>query len=175
MRFSKYGNRGMVLEKMIEASNVVYGNRGIALVQKISTPVKVLKEYKGKVQGFYEKKSTLDFRGTIKPSISISFDCKESQDKRGLLLKNIKEHQLEYIKKALEVGEVTFILTYIKPLKEVYFIDGGNILRYYERWQKNKGKVGFNFIPVEAMKKVKGNNGIIVDYVKVILEDDRCD
>lgn len=168
MRFS-YANRGQAFEEEVRLTNNQYKRKGIANIQKIATPVKVLNNKGGKVTGFYEKKSTLDFRGTVNPGLSISFDCKENnKDKRGLPLSYIQNHQVRYIREAIEFGETSFILCYMTMFDKRYYIPGKIVLEYYDRWQANKGKRGFNFIPVEVMQEIKSRNGFILDYLNPI-------
>ena len=69
-------NKGALFEQEIKYANESYKRRGIALIQKISTPWKVVRSGKKIVSAFPEEKSTLDFRGTVKGGLSISFDCK---------------------------------------------------------------------------------------------------
>ncbi|NLY44752.1 MAG: Holliday junction resolvase [Tissierella sp.] len=159
-------NKGKGFEMEVELANKQYERKRKALVQKISTPWTVIRRGKQIVSAFPEGKSTLDFRGTVFPGVSVSFDCKETTDKRGLPLANIAEHQIDYIRQALLMGEASFILCYIKPLDQRYFIDGGVVLEHWDRWKENKGKRGFNFIPVGEMEEVNSKNGIILDYLE---------
>lgn len=77
-------NKGRQFEEEVIRANRYYKNKGLALVQKISTPWNVVRRGKQIVSAFPSEKSTLDFRGTVKGGLSISFDCKESEDERGL-------------------------------------------------------------------------------------------
>ncbi len=159
-------NIGRGFEDEAKMANEAYLQRGIALVQKVSTPWVVIRRGKQIVSAFPEGKSTLDFRGTVEGGLSISFDCKESEDERGLPLKHIRPHQIDYMRKALAVNETTFILCYMKKLDRRYRIGGQRVLNFWDRWQANKGKRGYNYIPVEAMTEVRSKNGIILDYLE---------
>lgn len=159
-------NKGKAFEEEVILANKQYQRKGIALIQKISTPWTVIRRGKQIVSAFPEGKSTLDFRGTVKGGKSISFDCKENKkEERGLPLSYIQDHQIEYMRQALEVGEISFILCYMAMKDKRYFISGDNVICYWDRWQRNKGKRGYNFIPTEIMKEVKSQNGIILDYL----------
>jgi len=161
-------NKGQVFEEEVILANKQYERKGIANIQKISTPWTVIRRGKQIVSAFPDGKSTLDFRGTVKPKIPISFDCKETKDERGLPLKNIADHQIDYIKLSLEVGEVSFILCYMTKSDKRYYISGQNVICYWDRWKANKGKRGYNFIPLEVMKEIKSRNGILLDYLDAI-------
>ncbi|CAH2213216.1 protein of unknown function [Tepidibacter aestuarii] len=81
-------------------------------------------------------KSTLNFRETVKPGLSISFDCKESEDERGLPLKHIEPHQIEYIRNALKMGETSFILFYMKKYNNRYLIPGSIADKLVEKFKE---------------------------------------
>lgn len=157
-------NRGRGLEELISVQNEVYASRGIANIQKISTPWKVIRQGNRIVSAFPEGKSTLDFRGTVAGGIPVSFDAKESEDERGLPLGHMRQHQVEYIRKALPLGEVSFIVCLVKPLGAIYVADGADVVRLWDLWQKSKGKRGYNLIPVEEMRRVT-----LMDYLAVAL------
>lgn len=165
-----YANKGRALEDLVEDTNKQYEAKGIALVQKISTPWNVVRRGKQIVSAYPKGKSTLDFRGTVAGGISISFDCKESSVEKGLPLDYIKEHQVEYMKSAIGMGEISFILTNIKPLDKYYIVEGEMVIDYWGRWKANKGKRGYNFIPVSSMIEIGGSEGIVLDYLQPILE-----
>jgi len=164
-------NLGQAFEEEVILANEAYEARNIALIQKISTPWKVIRRGKQIVSAFPEGKSTLDFRGTIRGGISISFDCKESEDERGLPLAYIQPHQIEYMRKALLMDEGTFILCYMKKQDKRYRIPGMVVMAYWDKWQRNKGKRGYNFIPVDSMVEVKSRNGIVLDYLQGYYEE----
>ena len=162
-------NKGRAFEEEVIRANTYYKNKGLALIQKISTPWNVIKRGK-ETLAFPKEKSTLDFRGTVKGGLSISFDCKESQDEKGLPLKHIQEHQIEYIRTALAVGETSFILCSMKKINKVFFIKGEIVLEYWDRWKANKGKRGYNYIPMLDMKEIFYGENANLDYLKILEE-----
>ncbi len=99
-------NKGRGFEQEVKIANKQYEVKGIALIQKISTPWQVVRKGKKIISAFPEGKSTLDFRGTVKPRIPISFDCKETTNKKGLPLANIPNHQIDYIRHIDEYGDL---------------------------------------------------------------------
>ena len=162
-------NKGRGLEDMVKLQNELYHKRGYCNIQKISTPWKVIRRGKDIVSAFPEEKSTLDFRGTIYGGISVSFDTKESEDERGLPLKYIAQHQIDYIRQALPLGEVSFILCEVKPRHAYYVIPGRTVLDAWDAWKENKGKRGYNFIPVENMLRVPMRTGNVLHYLPTAL------
>lgn len=168
MKNIRMANKGRMFEEEVILANKHYESKGQALVQKISTPWKVVRAGNRIISAFPEGKSTLDFRGTVKGGLSISFDCKESEDERGLPLKHIEPHQIEYMRTAIDVNETTFLLCLMKSIDKRFYVDGAMAIEYWDRWKENKGKRGFNFIPVEQMKEVKFNEFLYLDYLKNI-------
>lgn len=162
----KMANKGKGFEETIVSTNEQYKDMGLALIQEISTPWVVIRKGKSIVSAFPKGKSTLDFRGTVNPGIPISFDCKETKDERGLPLANIQPHQIDYIRNALSVGETSFILCHMTEIDSYYFVDGSTIINYWDRWQENKGKRGYNFIPSERMNKICDDNNIGLHYLE---------
>lgn len=163
-------NKGRAFEEEVIRANMYYKNTGQALVQKISTPVSIVRRGNKIVSAFYKEKSTLDFRGTVKGGLSISFDCKECEEEKGLPLKHIQEHQIEYIRSALEIGETNFILCSMKKLNKVFFISGEIAIEYWDRWKANKGKRGYNYIPVLDMKEIQYGENANLDYLKALVK-----
>ena len=73
------GLRGSTLEDMINRTNEKYAEAGLALIQKIPTPITPIKMDKNSRQitlAFFEQKSTVDYIGAVQ-GIPVCFDAKE--------------------------------------------------------------------------------------------------
>jgi len=160
-------NLGKGFEEEIILTNEMYKARGIALIQKVSTPWGIKRDG-DKINAYPSHKSTLDFRGTVKPMISISFDCKETVDLNGLPMSNIEEHQIEYMEDALKVEEITFLLCSMLKYSQKFLIPGNIVVEYWHRWKQNYRKRGYNYIPKDAMIPIVSRSGIILDYLQVL-------
>ena len=71
------GLRGSVLEEMINMSNEVYRNHGLALIQKVPTPITPInidKESRHITLAYFEQKSTVDYIGVVQ-GIPVCFDA----------------------------------------------------------------------------------------------------
>lgn len=166
-------NKGRQFEEEVIRANRYYKNKGQALIQKISTPWNVISRGNRIISAFPQEKSTLDFRGTVKGGLSISFDCKESEDERGLPLKHIQDHQIDYIRTALYMNETSFILCSMKSLDKKFYIPGHIVIEYWDRWKDNKGRRGYNYIPHQEMTEIFYGENANLDYLKV-LEEKKC-
>ena len=73
------GLRGSTLEELINRTNEQYREKGLALIQKIPTPitpVKMDKTSRHITLAYFEQKSTVDYIGAVQ-GIPVCFDAKE--------------------------------------------------------------------------------------------------
>lgn len=117
---SSDGLRGSFLETLINESNKKYEEKGLALVQKIPTPIVPVKMNKGQITlAFFEQKSTVDYLGCVQ-GIPICFDAKEC-NVDSFPLKNVHKHQLDFMKK-LEIQKgISFFIIYFKK-RDLFFL-----------------------------------------------------
>jgi len=93
------GLRGQGLEEMLNFVNDIYLQRGLALIQKIPTPItpiEIDKKNRHITLAYFDKKSTVDYIGAVQ-GIPVCFDAKECAYDR-FSLANIHEHQIEFMK-----------------------------------------------------------------------------
>ncbi|MGH1280527.1 Holliday junction resolvase RecU [Bacillus basilensis] len=134
------GNRGMAFEKLINLSNEMYQRGRVALINKRPTPVKVLKSKGGRVlNGFYEAKSTVDYDGVYKGR-AIVFEAKSTENATRFDLKNIAEHQLDYLEKAEKVGAICFFLIEFSKDKSIFVVPLSVIQSYVRMSHQPKRK-----------------------------------
>lgn len=92
------GLRGSTLEDLINRTNEQYEELGLALIQKIPTPitpVQIDKEHRHITLAYFDKISTVDYIGAVQ-GIPICFDAKEcSAD--TFPLQNVHEHQISFM------------------------------------------------------------------------------
>ena len=94
------GLRGSVLEDMINRTNEKYEEAGLALIQKVPTPITPInidKETRHITLAYFEQKSTVDYIGAVQ-GIPVCFDAKECAADT-FALANIHEHQVEFMQK----------------------------------------------------------------------------
>ena len=73
------GLRGSAFEELINFTNEIYRRNGLAVVQKIPTPITPVKLDKDKriTLAYFDKQSTVDYMGAAQ-GIPICFDAKET-------------------------------------------------------------------------------------------------
>lgn len=142
------GHRGDLTEEIINNTNEYLLKQNLALINKIPTPVKVLKRDGSKIiDGFFEEKGLLDYIG-ICQGLPVAFDSKET-NQISLPLSNIAEHQYEYIENFIKQDGYAFIICHFKKLQKFYLIPGEIVLDYYYK-SLNSGRKS---IPEKKLKK----------------------
>lgn len=128
-------NRGMQLEKIINAANEYYIMNNIALFTKRPTPINVVKiDYtKGAkiTNAYFEKQSTTDYNGVYN-SRYFDFEAKSTQLKTSFPLNNIHEHQINHLENVIRNGGIAFFIIEFTTLNEVYVVAAGDIISSYK-------------------------------------------
>ena len=94
------GLRGSALEEFVNRTNERYLENGLALIQKIPTPitpVAIDKESRRITLAYFDQKSTVDYIGAVQ-GIPVCFDAKECHTDT-FPLANIHAHQVEFMER----------------------------------------------------------------------------
>lgn len=162
------GLRGSSFEEMINMTNNVYKERGLAIIQKIPTPITPINLDKGKnviTLAYFDQKSTIDYIGAAQ-GIPICFDAKETKQGR-LPLQNIHPHQIEFMEHFQKHGGVAFILVHCADTEEYYFLPFEVIEKYWCSAQ-NGGRKSIPYSAFDSKYIVKNKNGCPVHYLEAI-------
>ena len=162
-----YANRGMAFEQLLDYTNMLYEQKGIAIINKRPTPIKVTSTRNGRIQGFFEKPSTVDYDGTFKGR-SIVFEAKSVGQNR-FPLKNLHDHQAEYLLKCHRLGAISFLLVEFTKQRTIYLMPAATLEYFWNR--KQKGGKGTQSIPIDefdihAYEVSKGR--VPIDYLEVV-------
>ena len=161
------GNRGMAFEKMIDYTNSLYEQKGIALINKRPTPVKILGTNRnGMIHGFVERPSTVDYDGVYKGR-SIVFEAKSVSKLDRFDLKNIHDHQVEYLVRCDQMGAISFLLVEFSKHRTVYLMSAETLDYYWNRKQRGGRKsISLDEVDVHAHEVMSGR--VPVDYLAVV-------
>ena len=110
------GLRGSTLEEFINHTNTRYSEMGLALIQKIPTPitpVRIDKEHRHITLAYFDKISTVDYIGAVQ-GIPVCFDAKECAVDT-FSLQNIHPHQVEFMHQFEKQGGIAFFLIFYSP------------------------------------------------------------
>ena len=117
------GLRGSALEDMINRTNEKYAEAGLALIQKIPTPITPIrmdKESRHITLAYFDQKSTVDYIGAVQ-GIPVCFDAKECAVDT-FSLQNIHDHQVDFMQKFEKQGGVAFFLFYYTHRDGVFYM-----------------------------------------------------
>jgi len=165
---SIYANRGMTLEAMIDQTNEVYLRRGMAVVHKLPTPVKIERVLKGgKVQGFLEKPSTVDYYGVYRGR-ALVFEAKSTRERNRFPLANIHEHQMVHMRQCLDQGAIVFAVVEFSKHDVRFYVPAKMLLEAWDRAVSG----GPKSVPLELMYErcfvIPSGRGVMVDYLSVV-------
>ena len=105
------GLRGSTLEEFINRTNEKYLENGLALIQKVPTPITPInidKETRHITLAYFDQKSTVDYIGAVQ-GIPVCFDAKECHT-NTFPLANIHEHQVKFMEQFEKQEGIAFIL-----------------------------------------------------------------
>ena len=139
------GLRGSTLEDMINRTNEKYLESGLALIQKIPTPitpVKIDKENHHITLAYFDQKSTVDYIGAVQ-GIPVCFDAKECAVDT-FSLQNIHEHQVEFMRQFEKQGGVAFFIIFYSARNLFYYLPFETLFTFWQR-AKNGGRKSFRF------------------------------
>ena len=165
------GLRGSVLEEMINCTNSVYREKGLALIQKVPTPITPItidKESRHITLAYFEQKSTVDYIGAVQ-GIPICFDAKECKSD-NFSLQNIHEHQFEFMADFEKQGGISFIIIFYTQKDEKYYIPFKDIKKFVER-ASNGGLKHFKFEEIDKNYLIKSKGNVLVHYLEQIQMD----
>ncbi len=165
------GLRGSTLEDMINKTNEKYREGGLALIQKVPTPitpVRIDQESRHITLAYFDQRSTVDYIGAVQ-GIPICFDAKECA-KDTFALQNIHEHQVEFMGDFEKQGGIAFFLIYFTHKDILYYLPYEMLLFFWNR-AKNGGRKSFLFEELNPEYILPKKHGILVPYLDVLQKD----
>lgn len=165
------GLRGSTLEEFINRTNERYQEQGLALIQKIPTPitpVRIDKEHRHITLAYFEQKSTVDYIGAVQ-GIPVCFDAKECNTDT-FPLQNIHQHQVSFMEAFEKQGGISFFIIYYNARNELYYMPFTEIKKFWERGE-NGGRKSFRYEELSPMFFMTLKNGCFVPYLDAIQKD----
>lgn len=165
------GLRGSAFEDLINMTNEKYRSTGLAVIQKIPTPITPIEiDQKSRhiTLAYFEKKSTVDYIGAVQ-GIPVCFDAKECAEDT-FPLRNIHEHQYEFMTEFEQQKGIAFLLIYYTAREQYYYLRFQKLKEFYER-MRNGGRKSFLFEETEEEFFLPKINGIPVPYLNGIQRD----
>lgn len=165
------GLRGSTLEELINRSNEQYREKGLALIQKIPTPItpiRIAKESRQITLAYFEQKSTVDYIGAVQ-GIPVCFDAKECQEDT-FPLANVHEHQIRFMEEFEKQQGIAFLIIFFSSRNFFYYLPLRALLEFWERG-KHGGRKSFRYEELDSSYALPPHSGILVPYLEGIRRD----
>ena len=165
------GLRGSTLEEYINRTNERYLEKGLALIQKIPTPitpVKIDKEHRHITLAYFDQRSTVDYIGAVQ-GIPVCFDAKECCADT-FPLQNIHEHQVTFMENLEKQDGVSFLILYFSTRNELYYMRFSEVKRFWDRG-KNGGRKSVRYEELDPNFFMSLKNGVFVPYLDMLQKD----
>ena len=165
------GLRGSTLEDMINRTNDQYREQGLALIQKIPTPitpVRMDKETRRITLAYFDQKSTIDYIGAVQ-GIPVCFDAKECKTDT-FPLANIHPHQIRFMADFEKQNGISFLLIFYSTRDEYYYLRYEELLRLWNRMEAG-GLKRFHYEELTPAFFLRKRAGVLVPYLDGIQRD----
>ena len=165
------GLRGSTLEDMINRTNDRYREKGLALIQKVPTPItpiKIDKEHRHITLAYFEQKSTVDYIGAVQ-GIPVCFDAKEC-NVRTFPLHNVHEHQVAFMKDFEQQGGKAFLIIHYTSEQKFYYLHIRQLLTFWQRAQEG-GRKSFRMEELDPAYFFDSGSGFLVPYLEPLSLD----
>lgn len=159
------GLRGSTLEDMINRTNERYQEKGLALIQKIPTPitpVKIDKDHRHITLAYFEKRSTVDYIGAVQ-GIPVCFDAKECVADT-FPLQNVHEHQVQFMGDFEKQDGIAFILIYYSGKNELYYMRFSELYKFWKR-AEDGGRKSIRYDELDPRFFIELKSGCFVPYL----------
>ena len=164
------GNRGMAFEAAINESNAHYREKGLCLITKRPTPIKVVHVDYAKgpkiTDAFYETQSTTDYNGVYRGHY-IDFEAKETQNKTAFPLANIPLQQIAHLEQVIAHGRIAFFLIHFATLRKTYLLPAKFITAFYR--EKPRASIPLSLIEKEG-QPIEESYMPPVDYLPALVK-----
>lgn len=165
------GLRGSMLEELVNLTNEKYRDKGLALIQKVPTPItpiEIDKNSRHITLAYFEQKSTVDYIGAVQ-GIPVCFDAKECAVET-FTLANVHEHQVKFMEDFQKQEGIAFLLIYYKS-KQVYYYMRFDELKYFWDRSLNGGRKSIAFHELNEIYMFHDINEMYIPYLDMIQKD----
>jgi len=162
------GLRGSTFEELISLTNQLYLQRGLAIVQKIPTPITPVEvDNKARIitSAYFERKSTVDFIG-VAQGLALCFDAKETTQ-LNLPMRNIHAHQIDFMVNFRKQQGVSFLLVHFLAKGEMFLLPSDVLAEYYKQAQSG-GRKSIPYYDFDPALLVPNSHGFPVHYLVAV-------
>lgn len=169
--WSTRGLRGSALEDLINLTNEKYREKGLALIQKIPTPIKPIrieKESRHITLAYFEQKSTVDYIGAVQ-GIPVCFDAKECATD-NFPLANVHPHQIRFMDEFEKQGGTAFLLIHFTGKDVLYYLPFRHLKKFWDR-MKQGGIKHFKFAELDLSYELPQKAPVPAHYLEPLNKD----
>lgn len=162
------GLRGSTLEELINRTIDLYREKGLAVIQKVPTPitpVRIEKETRHITLAYFDKKSTVDYIGVVQ-GIPICFDAKECAVDT-FPLQNIHEHQVKFMGDFEKQEGISFLIIYFSHRNEYYYMRYEEMMKFWMR-AADGGRKSFTYEELHPNYFLTIKSGYLVPFLEGI-------
>lgn len=159
------GLRGSGLEELINRTNESYREKGLALIQKVPTPItpiKIDKENRHITLAYFDQKSTVDYIGAVQ-GIPVCFDAKECHTDT-FPLANIHEHQVRFMEDFEKQEGLSFLIIHYTARDLLYYLNFEQMKKFWDR-AKEGGRKSFRLEELDQDYILHPSHGFFVPYL----------
>lgn len=161
-------NAGAMLEEMLKKSCEYYKFQGIALLHKVPTPWSVSYDKRTfkVIRAHPEEKSSVDFEG-IWHGRSVAFEAKSTRERKRFDMKNIKQHQMDYLRQHQEQGGISFFIIEFAKIGEIYLVWYDQVAEWWDDMKEGGRKsIPYEWIQINCCVVVPGRAPL--DFIRVL-------
>lgn len=167
------GLRGSTLEEMINRTIDKYKEKGLALIQKVPTPITPINiepSTRHITLAYFDQKSTVDYIGVVQ-GVPVCFDAKECAVDT-FALQNIHPHQFDFMERFEEQKGIAFLIIYYSHKDLLYYLPFSDLKKFWLRKEEGRRK-SFRFEELDEKWIIDSKSGVLVpflDSLKIDLE-----
>lgn len=165
------GLRGSTLEEFINLTNEKYAEHGLALIQKVPTPitpVRIDRDSRHITLAYFDQKSTVDYIGAVQ-GIPVCFDAKECHTDT-FPLQNIHAHQVSFMGQFERQDGIAFLIVFFSHRNEFYYLRYQKLMEFWER-SIGGGRKSFRYEELEPDFFISPKGGLLVPYLDLLKQD----
>lgn len=166
-----HGLRGSTLEALINMTLDRYREDGLALIQKIPTPITPIdidQETRHITLAYFDQKSTVDYIGVVQ-GIPVCFDAKECRE-NTVPLHNVHEHQMRFMEEFEKQEGIAFFVLFLTERDELYYIPYREMRCFWDR-AENGGRKSFTYDEIDKSYRIEPGEGNPVPFLKLLQKD----
>lgn len=165
------GLRGSTLEEMINRTIDKYKEKGLALIQKVPTPITPINiepSTRHITLAYFDQKSTVDYIGVVQ-GIPVCFDAKECAVDT-FALQNIHPHQFDFMDNFEKQKGIAFLIIYYSHKDLLYYLPFSDLKKFWDRKEEG-GRKSFRFEELDEKWIIDSKSGVLVPFLESLKID----